>query len=257
MVRSGGTREGRIHDLHAPAQSEEDRAPPAAPPRRAGRFVRVLRALLLLPVMAVVLVLILALVYRAVTPPSTLMLGRWLTLRTVERDAVDLPGIAPSLVQAVIASEDQLFCRHAGVDWDALRKVMGDEDGPTRGASTITMQTVKNVFLWPGRSYLRKALEIPLALGVDAVWGKRRTLEIYLNVAEWGDGLFGAEAAARHWFGKAARDLTRGEAALLAAALPNPAAFDPGRPSRQLRARAARVQSRMAGIGPLTECVRP
>lgn len=256
MVRSGGTREGRIHDLHAPAQSEEDRAPPAAPPRRAGRFVRVLRALLLLPVMAVVLVLILALVYRAVTPPSTLMLGRWLTLRTVERDAVDLPGIAPTLVQAVIASEDQLFCRHAGVDWDALRKVMGDEDGPTRGASTITMQTVKNVFLWPGRSYIRKAIEIPLALALDTLWGKRRMMEIYLNVAEWGDGIYGAQAASRHWFGKDASRLTRNEAALLAAVLPNPITRSAGRPSPGVRRRAARIQAMMGQIDGLTGCLR-
>ncbi|WP_018263199.1 transglycosylase domain-containing protein [Methylobacterium sp. WSM2598] len=226
----------------------------AAPARR---LARALRLLVLLPFIAVILVLCLALVYRAVDPPSTLMLGRWLTGRPVERDRVPLAGIAPVLVQAVIASEDQRFCLHRGVDWEALGEVVSDEDGPSRGASTVTMQTVKNVFLWPGRSYLRKAMEIPLALLADLVWGKRRTMEIYLNVAEWGDGIYGAEAAARHWFGKGARDLTRSEAALLVVALPNPAARSPAHPSRGLRALAGRLQARLARIGSLAACVRP
>ncbi|WP_425324363.1 monofunctional biosynthetic peptidoglycan transglycosylase [Methylobacterium frigidaeris] len=230
--------------------------PASAPPARA-RGRRILRAVLLVPVMAVALVLVLALVYRALTPPSTLMLGRWATLQPVTREVVPLEAMSPALVQGVVASEDQRFCLHGGVDWDALWSVVDDEDGPSRGASTVTMQTVKNVFLWPGRSYLRKALEIPLALMVDLVWGKRRTMEIYLNVAEWGEGIFGAEAAARHWFGKSARDLTKGEAALLVASLPNPIARNPRRPTRALRALAGRIQGRTAGIGALSQCVRP
>ncbi|KMO39116.1 peptidoglycan transglycosylase [Methylobacterium variabile] len=230
--------------------------PAGAPPVRA-RGRRVLRAVLLVPVMAVAFLLVLALVYRALTPPSTLMLGRWATLQPVTREVVPLDAIAPALVQGVVASEDQRFCLHGGVDWDALWSVVDDEDGPSRGASTVTMQTVKNVFLWPGRSYLRKALEIPLALMADLVWGKRRTMEIYLNVAEWGEGIFGAEAAARHWFGKPARDLTRGEAALLVAALPNPILRNPRRPTRALRALAGRIQGRTAGIATLSQCVRP
>lgn len=220
-----------------------------------GGLRRVVRLILLLPAILVVLTLTLALVYRLVTPPSTLMLGRWLTGEPVAREAVPLDAIAPVLVQAVIASEDQRFCAHHGVDWGALRDVVDDEAGPSRGASTITMQTVKNVFLWPGRSYLRKGLEIPLALLVDLVWGKRRTMEIYLNIAEWGEGVYGAEAAARHWFRKSARDLGRGEAALLAAILPNPIARSASRPSRGVRLRAARVQRIMGAMGPLTACV--
>jgi monofunctional glycosyltransferase len=216
-----------------------------------------LRLVLLRPVIAVVLVLALALVYRAVDPPSTLMLGRWLRGEPVRREAVPLAEIAPVLVQAVIASEDQRFCLHRGVDWEALGEVVSDEDGPSRGASTITMQTVKNVLLWSSRSYIRKGLEIPLALIANAVWGKRRTMEIYLNVAEWGEGVFGAEAAARHWFNKPARDLTRAEAALLAASLPNPGARNPARPSRGLKALAGRLQGRMARIGPLAACAKP
>ena len=201
-------------------------------------------------------ILLLALVYSAVTPPSTLMLGRWLTLQPVTREAVALEAISPLLVQAVFASEDQRFCQHNGVDWDALRDVVDDEEGPSRGASTISMQTVKNVFLWPGRSFVRKGLEIPLAVIADTLWGKRRTMEIYLNVAEWGDGIFGAEAASRRWFGKGARDLTRNEAASLAAVLPNPIIRNAGAPSRGVRAAAARIQGRMNGVGGLMGCLK-
>ncbi|PIU06814.1 MULTISPECIES: monofunctional biosynthetic peptidoglycan transglycosylase [Methylobacterium] len=229
--------------------------PRDARPRKS--LARRLAALMLvLPIGLIVLTLALALVYSAVSPPSTLMLGRWLTLKGVDYRPVPLSEISPNLVQAVIASEDQRYCLHGGVDWSALRDVVDDEDGPSRGASTLPMQTVKNVFLWPGRSYLRKALEIPLALLTDAVWGKRRGIEIYLNVAEWGEGVFGAEAAARHWFGKDARSLTRGEAALLAAILPNPIERSAGRPSRGVRTRAARIQSMMGGLGGLLGCVQ-
>ncbi|GJD77142.1 monofunctional biosynthetic peptidoglycan transglycosylase [Methylobacterium gregans] len=226
--------------------------------RRAGpgRLRRLVGLVLLVPAIGLVLVLALGLVYSAVTPPSTLMLGRWLTLQPVAREAVPLSGISPNLVQAVLTSEDQRFCLHHGVDLGALRDVVEDEDGPSRGASTIAMQTVKNVFLWPGRSYIRKALEIPLAAAFDALWGKRRMLEIYLNVAEWGDGIYGAQAASRHWFGKDARNLTRQEAALLAAALPNPIQRSAGKPSRSVRAIAARIQARMGQVEGLMGCVR-
>ncbi|MDP4024854.1 monofunctional biosynthetic peptidoglycan transglycosylase [Methylobacterium sp. NEAU 140] len=211
---------------------------------------------ILLPGIGFVLVLALALVYSAVTPPSTLMLGRWLSGQPVTRDAVPLSAIAPALPQAVIASEDQRFCLDHGVDFGALREVVEDEDAPSRGASTIAMQTVKNVFLWPGRSYIRKALEIPLALALDALWGKRRMMEIYLNVAEWGDGIYGAQAASRHWFHKDARDLTRSEAVLLAASLPNPILRSAGRPTPALRRVAARIQARFGQVEGLMSCLR-
>lgn len=217
---------------------------------------RLVLALALLPVAACLAVALTALVYRAVDPPSTLMLGRWLTGRAVDWRPVPLAAVSPDLVQAVIASEDQRYCLHAGVDWDALREVVDDEEGPSRGASTIPMQTVKNVFLWPGRSFVRKALEIPLALLADLAWGKRRLMETYLNVAEWGEGVFGAEAASRRWFNKSARALTRGEAALLAAVLPNPILRNPALPSRGVRAAARRIQGRMGGVAGLTGCVR-
>jgi monofunctional biosynthetic peptidoglycan transglycosylase len=241
--------------LH-PVSAREGSMRGASGGRRGGGLRRIVNLILLLPVIAVGLLVSLALVYSALTPPSTLMLGRWLTLRPVDRQAVSLDAISPYLVQAVVASEDQRYCLHGGVDWNALRDVVDDEEGPSRGASTIPMQTVKNVFLWPGRSVIRKALEIPLTLVADTLWGKPRTMEIYLNIAEWGEGVFGAEAAAQRWFGKPARTLTRGEAALLAAVLPNPILRNPALPSRGVRAQAARIQTRMNGVTGLMGCLK-
>jgi monofunctional glycosyltransferase len=208
---------------------------------------------------ATLAVLVLVIVYRFVPPVSTLMLARWATLRAVERVSVPLDGIAPSLAMAVIASEDARFCAHRGVDWGALREVIEDaeDDAPSRGASTIPMQTAKNLFLWPGRSYVRKALELPIALYIDLIWGKRRVMEVYLNIAEWGEGVFGAEAAARRHFGKSARSLTRGEAALLATALPNPIRRNAGRPTARHRALANRVLARMENGGAVRACLQP
>ncbi|WP_371126265.1 monofunctional biosynthetic peptidoglycan transglycosylase [Bosea sp. (in: a-proteobacteria)] len=195
--------------------------------------------------------------YAFIPVPSTLMIGRWLTLQPVERQWVPLAEISPNLIRAVIAAEDQRYCSHRGVDWVELNAVMEDEEGPSRGASTLTMQTAKNVFLWPGRSYVRKALEIPLAMAIDFAWGKPRVVEVYLNVAEWGEGLYGAEAAAQRYFGKPAARLTSTEAARLAAALPNPLLRNPARPSRGLQAGTARIQRRVGQIGPLADCAVP
>jgi monofunctional glycosyltransferase len=213
------------------------------------------RTLLRLCFCAAMVLALLILLFRFVPPPSTLMLGRWLTFQPVARDWVPLEAISPALVRAVIAAEDQRFCSHYGVDWVELQKVLDDEDAPRRGASTLTMQAVKNVFLWPGRSVLRKGLELPLAVMTDAVWGKRRVMEIYLNVAEWGDGVFGAEAAARRHFGKPARELLPLEAARLAASLPNPALRNPGAPTPGLRAVTRRVLQRMEDAQGLASCV--
>lgn len=185
--------------------------------------------------------------------PSTLMLGRWVILRPVEREWVSLDRLSPHLAHAVIASEDQRFCSHWGVDFVELGSVLAEEGGPARGASTVTMQVAKNVYLWPGRSYLRKALELPLALVLDLAWGKRRVMEVYLNVAEWGEGVFGAEAAARHHFGKGAREITPVEAARLVAILPNPLERD----TRQPSAASRRILSRMPDAAGLTGCLVP
>jgi len=191
-------------------------------------------------------------------PVSTLMLARWLAGKPVQRDYVELSAIAPAVLAAVTSSEDQRFCRHHGVDWDALHVVMSaaDEDGPSRGASTITMQTAKNLFLWPSRSALRKGIEIFFALGLDQIWTKRHILEVYLNIAEWGDGIFGIEAGARHYFGKSAADLDAREAALLATALPNPIRRNPARPSALQRRLSSRLMRRVAESGPWLDCLK-
>src|SRR5215207_81131 len=200
----------------------------------------------------------LGLLYWAVPPVSTLMLGRWLTLQPVERTFVSLDEIAPSLPLAVLTAEDSRFCEHNGVDWDALRDVVeaADDDGPARGASTIPMQVAKNLFLWPRRSYIRKGLEIPVALYLNLIWSKRRMMEVYLNIAEWGEGVYGAEAAAQKYFRKSARNLTRMEAALLAKALPNPILRNPARPSRRHQALAQRLVGRMEGAAPFADCLQ-
>lgn len=196
----------------------------------------------------------LSLLYIAVTPPSTIMLARWATLQPVERSVVPLERISPHLQLMVVASEDGQFCAHRGVDWNELVFVM--ESGESRGASTIPMQTAKNLFLWPQRSYVRKALEIPVAMWIDLVWSKRRMLEIYLNVAEWDEGVFGAEAAARHYFNKSAADLTCREAALLATALPAPKSRNPGSPSAGHARLADRLAARAARSGWIVACLR-
>ncbi|WP_134500141.1 monofunctional biosynthetic peptidoglycan transglycosylase [Microvirga pakistanensis] len=220
------------------------------------RLVQAGLGLILLWVGAVVW---LGLSYWVVPPVSTLMLGRWLTLQGVERTYVPLDEISPHLPLAVMTSEDSRYCEHHGVDWVAIREVVedSDEDGPARGASTIPMQVAKNLFLWPSRSYVRKGLEIPAALYLDLIWSKRQMMEIYLNVAEWGEGIFGAEAAAQRYFRKSAKNLTRREAALLARSLPNPLRRNPARPTSRLNALAGQLQARMAGAAPYSDCLKP
>jgi len=200
-----------------------------------------------------VIVLTLVVLYRWINPPaSTLMLGQRLAGTPIERRWVPLERISPHLVKAVILSEDGGFCRHRGVDWTAIEEAMEE----ARGGSTITMQVVKNLFLWPSRSYVRKAIEIGLAYLVELIWPKWRILEIYLNIAEWGDGVFGAEAAARHHFGKSAAQLTAAEAALLAVALPSPTERTAGRPSPGMSRLAKRLMVRMAVSQASVACVR-
>src|SRR5216683_581085 len=201
-----------------------------------------IRAVVLIVLVVLLLPYLLAPLYRVGHPVSTLMVRRWLTGAPVSRQWIDFAAISPLLPRSVVASEDAKFCSHHGIDWDALRDVVDDaEDSEvTRGGSTITQQVAKNLFLWPGRSYVRKALEFPLALWIDLVVPKRRQLEIYLNIVEWGpNGEFGAEAGARRAFGKPASALSAPEAALLAATLPNPIRRNARQPSPTLRRLAA------------------
>lgn len=213
----------------------------------------VMLTLLILPYLIVPL-------YRFLQPVSTPMLWRWATGARVERIFVPLGRIAPSLPLTVVVSEDGSFCHNRGIDLGAVREALqqADEDiAEARGGSTITQQTAKNLFLWQRRSLIRKALEFPLALWINLVLPKRRVLEIYLNIAEWGpNGEFGAEAAARWAFAKSARDLTARESAELAAILPNPVRRSARAPSTAVRRLAGLYERRAAAHPALDACVR-
>ena len=221
--------------------------------------MRLIRWLLLLLLAVVLLPYALTVLYLVVNPVSTPMLARWITARPVERVYLSIDAISRSLPLTVIAAEDARFCSHSGVDWKGLREAVeeADELSEARGGSTITQQVAKNLFLWPGRSFVRKALETPLALWIDLVLPKRRVLEIYLNVAEWGpNGQFGAEAGAQHAFGKSARGLTAREAALMAAILPNPRRRSAARPSSGVRRLAGIYEGRARGAAEAAPCLR-
>jgi monofunctional glycosyltransferase len=227
-------------------------------PRRRRWLVRTAQALLIAAAVALLLPYLLAPLYRFVDPVSTLMLARWMTGPRVVRTAVPLARIAPALPITVIASEDGRFCSHRGVDFRELYEAIEEADdlSEARGGSTITQQVAKNLFLWQGRSFLRKGLEFPLALWIDLVLPKRRVLEIYLNVAEWGpNGEFGAEAASRYAFNKPARALTARQAALLAAILPNPHRRSARVPGPLVRRLAAAYEARAAAQAALAACV--
>jgi monofunctional biosynthetic peptidoglycan transglycosylase len=202
---------------------------------------------------------VLTVIYRFVDPVSTPMIWRWLTGNRVERSVIPLDRMAPALPVAVIIAEDGRFCSHRGVDFQGLRDIVeeADETRKLRGGSTITQQTAKNLFLWQKRSIFRKALELPLALWIDLVLPKRRVMEIYLNIAEWGpNGEFGAEAASRRAFGKSAKDLTSREAAMLAAILPNPVRRSAQKPGPNVLRLAALYDARSTLSGGLAECIR-
>jgi monofunctional biosynthetic peptidoglycan transglycosylase len=201
---------------------------------------------------------VLTLVYVFVNPPiSALMIQKALAGNRIDYKWRSLDAISPAVVAQVVASEDGRFCKHRGVDWSALGKAVDAvaEGRPKGGGSTISMQTAKNLFLWNRPAVLRKPLEIPLAYWVDFVLGKKRTLEIYLNVAEWGPGLYGVEAAASHYFGRSAAALTAQEAAQLAAALPNPERRNAGRPGPRTFLLATRLRVRALHEPGVADCV--
>lgn len=230
-------------------------------PRRqkAGSLSHVVRRVVLVVVALLVLPYLLIPVYALpfTRPVSTLMLSELFLLRGYDRRWVDLDAISPNLVRAVMMSEDGQFCLHNGVDWRQMRGVVEDALGgeSTRGASTIPMQAAKNLFLWNGRSFVRKGLELPLALASDFVWSKRRMMEIYLNVAEWGPGIYGVEAAAQHYFNTSAAKLSASQASLLAVALPNPFTRVASRPGRGMRRLAALVDRRARNSGDYIKCI--
>ena len=206
--------------------------------------------------------IVMTVVYAVVPPPfSNLMILRLFTGNGIHKDWVSLNEMSPHLANAVITSEDARFCEHNGVDWvefqGVVDDVFDDDEGPIRGASTISMQTAKNLFLWDGRSFIRKGLEIPMAYWMDLVLSKRRMIEIYLNIVEWAPGIYGAEAASQFHFRKPAAKLTKREAALLAAVLPNPIKRKAGKPSRRVSSIANRIMSRMNGMGSYLTCLGP
>ena len=186
--------------------------------------------------------------YRFAPPPGTLvMLDRKLGGDVIIHPWTKLEDISPNLIYAVIAAEDSRFCLHNGIDFSAIDAALDERKrgGKQRGASTISQQTAKNAFLWNGGGWARKGAEAWFTIVMETFWPKRRIMEVYLNVAEWGDGLFGAEAAAQARFGKSAKDLTKDEAALLAAVLPSPNKWRVDPPGPYVRGRASMLRKRM------------
>jgi monofunctional biosynthetic peptidoglycan transglycosylase len=202
-------------------------------------------------------VLFLIMIYSFVNPPfSSLMVMQWLGGTSIHREWRPVEEISPQLVRAVIASEDGRFCQHWGIDFAELAAaIRRTSRGAPRGGSTITMQVAKNLFLWPAKSYVRKVIEVPLTYWIELMWSKRRIMEVYLNIAEWGHGVFGAEAAAQEHFGRSAARLSARQAAQLAVALPNPFLRDAGDPGPWTARRAAVIQRRAARAPEEATCV--
>jgi monofunctional biosynthetic peptidoglycan transglycosylase len=191
------------------------------------------------------------LLYGVVPPAITpLMVIRLFEGEALHRQWRPRTAISPDLFRAVVAAEDARFCEHFGFDRIELQKAVEEwrRGHRLRGASTITMQTAKNLFLWPGRLFLRKAAEAYLTPWLEIGWSKARILEIYVNIAEWGPGIYGAEAAAQYYFDKPASALTANEASLLAAILPNPRESSPVRPSAYIRERARTIRGQMVDV---------
>jgi len=217
------------------------------------RIVKVLAVIVMIPVVLSILY-----VPSFVHPVSTLMLEDLILFRGYDRRWVPLEDIAPAMQHSVIMSEDGQFCNHQGVDLGELRLVIDDalEGEGVRGASTIPMQTVKNLYLFNINSIFRKIVEFPLAIYYDLITPKRRILETYLNIAEWGPGIYGIEAAAQHHFGVSAKNLTRRQAALLTVTLPNPYVRDPAKPSPGLSRLARLIERRALMSGPHIRCLK-
>ena len=239
-------------------------------PAQGSRGRRWLRRLLWLPVLFVAVSVLQVLVLRFVDPPfSAFMAGRQLEAWAegdwrfrIAYDWRDLRAMAPSLPLALVAAEDQRFPLHHGFDFEAIRKAQAHNERMEaraerrnqpvkhlRGASTISQQTAKNLFLWPGRSWVRKGLEAWYTVLMEALWPKARILEMYANIAEFGDGIYGAQAAARSYFGKDAARLTPAESARLAAVLPSPRRYSAGRPGPYVQRRSGGIQRQMRHLG--------
>ncbi len=207
--------------------------------------------------------IILTLAYRFLPVPATMLMLNEAIFEghTIRHNWVPLRQISPNLIRAVIASEDNEFCRHWGFDFKELEDAWKESKngGRLRGASTISQQTAKNVFLWPDRSWIRKGLEAYFTVLIEGLWPKQRIMEVYLNVIEWGPGIFGADAAARRWFGKSAAKLTPLEAARLAAILPNPVHYRANPPGPYVNSRGYTISARARSVdlNGVDRCARP
>ncbi len=195
--------------------------------------------------------ILLTAIYETLPPPATpLMAIRLIEGEGLAKDWVPIEEISPHLIRAVIAAEDGKFCQHAGFDWESIGAAWkrNSQGKRLKGGSTISNQTAKNVFLWPQRSYPRKALEFYFTGLIELAWSKRRIMEVYLNVIEFGPGIYGAEAASQNFFGRSAAELSPRQAALLAAILPNPRKYSAAKPSGYVSGRAATILRRMNDI---------
>jgi monofunctional glycosyltransferase len=252
-------RRSRRRALTSASDSAADDPERVALPERRSFLRRVMRWLRFAFIGGLALMLVHLVVFAFAPPVSLLMVERWITGEPVKRSYVSLGEVSPRLIASVIASEDSQFCRHWGVDfgavWDVLEQAWDDDEAPTRGASTITMQVTKNLYLWPLPSYARKILEAPMSLVVDLVWSKERIMEVYLNIAEWGPGgIIGVEEGAKRAFGKSAKDLSARQAALLTTSLPNPVKRNAAKPSRRQALVAAIVERRARSAELPLEC---
>lgn len=227
-------------DAPPKSRTRKPRAKPAPAPKRRSLIGRLLRWLGRGVLMIAGIYAFLVVLFAVVPPPVNIyqMQERW-RLGSIERDWVAWDDIAPVMARSVVAAEDANYCLHWGFDMAAIRQAL--DAGAGRGASTLSQQVVKNVFLWHGRNWLRKGMEAALTPVVELVWTKRRILHVYLNVAEFDEGVFGVQAAAQHHFGVDARDLTPAQAARLAAVLPDPKGRDAGKPGSFTRRRAAQI----------------
>lgn len=215
-----------------------------------GKLIRFIKRLFLFILISHLLYIVLL---KWMDPPVTAtQLVSWIEGDGLKRDYVSHDKISSNARLAVMAGEDQLFADHSGFDWKSIEKAMAynkKKPNRTRGASTISQQVAKNVFLWQGRSWIRKGLEVYFTFMIEMIWGKKRILDVYLNVAEMGKGIFGIEAASQHYFNKPAARLTRREAAMIAACLPNPKVFTVKPVSGRVASRSPWIMLQMNNLG--------
>ncbi|UXE65467.1 MAG: monofunctional biosynthetic peptidoglycan transglycosylase [Chryseotalea sp. WA131a] len=214
-------------------------------------FLKKLKKLVLILLIAQLVYIVLL---KWVNPPITItQFTNWMEGNGLKRDYISYKEMSPNIKLAVMASEDQLFPDHNGFDVESIKKAWSEKSKKrkrVRGASTISQQVAKNVFLWQGRSWVRKGLEVYFTFMIELIWGKERILEVYLNVAEMGKGIFGVEAASRNYFKKPAKKMTRAEAAMIAACLPNPKKFRVQPPSNYISRRYPQIMVQMNNIEP-------